>query len=86
MAFYFFDSSALVKYYVSEIGSGWVEAVIDAQPPNHIALAQIAGVEVVAALAQRVRAGGGYRNASPRCRMHVVPPSGGRTRSSRHSA
>ncbi|NOT59418.1 MAG: type II toxin-antitoxin system VapC family toxin [Acidobacteria bacterium] len=57
MAFYFFDSSGLVKYYVAERGSDWVESIIDAQPPNSIALAQIAGVEVVAALARRVRAG-----------------------------
>ena len=57
MGYYFFDSSALVKYYVSELGSAWVEGVIDAQPPNHLALAQITGVEVVAALARRVRAG-----------------------------
>jgi predicted nucleic acid-binding protein len=57
MAFYFFDSSALVKYYVSEVGSAWVESIIDAQPPNQIVIAQIAGVEIVAALARRVRGG-----------------------------
>jgi uncharacterized protein len=57
MAFYFFDSSALAKYYVSEIGSAWVESIIDAHPPNQIALAQITGVEIVAALARRVRSG-----------------------------
>lgn len=57
MAFYFFDSSALAKYYVSEVGSSWIESIIDAQPPNQIALAQITGVEIVAALARRVRTG-----------------------------
>jgi len=57
MASYFFDSSALVKYYVNEVGSNWVESIIDAQPPNEITIAQIAGVEVVAAIARRVRAG-----------------------------
>jgi uncharacterized protein len=57
MASYFFDSSALVKYYVNEVGSVWVEALIDAQPPNEITIAQITGVEVVAAVARRVRAG-----------------------------
>ena len=57
MATYFFDSSALVKYYVNEVGSNWVETIIDAQPPNEIVVAQITGVEVVAALARRVRAG-----------------------------
>jgi predicted nucleic acid-binding protein len=57
MAAYFFDSSALVKYYVNEIGSAWVESLIDAQPPNEISIAQITGVEVVAAIARRVRTG-----------------------------
>ena len=57
MAAYFFDSSALVKYYVNEIGSKWVEAIIDAQPPNEISIAQITSVEVIAAVARRVRAG-----------------------------
>ena len=57
MAAYFFDSSALVKYYVNEIGSDWVEYLIDAQPPNEIAIAQITGVEVIAALSRRVRMG-----------------------------
>jgi hypothetical protein len=57
MATYYFDSSALVKYYVNEVGSNWVESIIDAQPPNEIVVAQITGVEVVAALARRARAG-----------------------------
>jgi hypothetical protein len=57
MAAFFFDSSALVKYYVNEVGSSWVESIIDAQPPNEITIAQITGVEVVAAIARRVRAG-----------------------------
>ena len=57
MASYFFDSSALVKYYVNEVGSNWVEAIIDAQPPNEVSIAQITGAEVVAAVARRVHAG-----------------------------
>lgn len=57
MATYFFDSSALVKYYVNEVGSAWVESLIDAQPSNEIAIAQITSVEVVAALSRRVRMG-----------------------------
>lgn len=36
------------------LGSTWVESFIDAQPPNEIVVAQITGVEVVAALARRV--------------------------------
>ncbi len=57
MAAYFFDSSALVKHYVNELGSAWVAALLDAQPRHEIVIAQITGVEVVAALARRVRAG-----------------------------
>jgi uncharacterized protein len=57
MAAFFFDSSALVKYYVNEVGSVWIESLIDAQPPNEITIAQIAGVEVVAAIARRVITG-----------------------------
>ena len=54
MAAFFFDSSALVKYYVDEVGSAWVESIIDAQSPNEITIAQITGVEVVAAISRRV--------------------------------
>ncbi len=55
MAYYFFDSSALVKYYVSEIGTQWVHDLVDAQPSNEIILAHITGVEIVAAISRRVR-------------------------------
>jgi predicted nucleic acid-binding protein len=33
MAFYYFDASALVKYYVTEPGSTWVRQVFDEQDP-----------------------------------------------------
>jgi hypothetical protein len=57
MAYYFFDSSALVKYYVSEIGTQWVRDLIDAQPPNEISIAHVTGAEIVAAISRRVRMG-----------------------------
>ena len=57
MATYFFDSSALVKYYIDETGSDWVEILIDAQPANEILIAEITGAEVVAALTRRSRLG-----------------------------
>jgi predicted nucleic acid-binding protein len=34
MAFYYFDTSALVKYYVTEPGSTWVIDLIDARNPD----------------------------------------------------
>jgi predicted nucleic acid-binding protein len=36
MSAYYFDSSALVKYYAQEVGTKWVRGLIDAQPSNEI--------------------------------------------------
>ena len=63
MALYYFDTSALVKYYVAEPGSAWVRQVIDAldpaggQSPHIILVAEITRVEVAAGLAAIERAG-----------------------------
>ena len=63
MALYYFDASALVKYYVTEPGSTWARQVIDAQEPvsaqsRHVILvAEISRVEVAAGLAAIERAG-----------------------------
>lgn len=55
MAYYFFDSSALVKYYVSEIGTQWVRGLVDGQPPNELIVAHVTGAEIVAAISRRGR-------------------------------
>ena len=63
MALYYFDASALVKYYVTEPGSIWIRQLIDAQDsatgqPHHIILlAEITRVEVAAGLAVIERIG-----------------------------
>jgi len=57
MAVYFFDSSALVKRFVSEVGSGWVASVAHPSAGNAIRLASLTGAEVVSAIARRERAG-----------------------------
>jgi len=63
MAFYYFEASALVKYYVTEAGSTWVRQVIDernpetGQPRHIILVAEITRVEVAAALATIERSG-----------------------------
>lgn len=57
MAVYFFDSSALVKRYVAEVGSGWVVTITDPTAGNRIYVANIAGVEVPAAFRKKVRTG-----------------------------
>lgn len=63
MALYYFDASALVKYYVTEPGSTWVRQLIDEQDPGtgqprHIILvAEVTRVEVAAGLAVIERVG-----------------------------
>jgi predicted nucleic acid-binding protein len=51
---YFFDSSALVKRYISEVGSAWVQSITDPAAASTIFIAQITGAEVVAAISRRV--------------------------------
>ncbi|HLG14854.1 MAG TPA: type II toxin-antitoxin system VapC family toxin [Blastocatellia bacterium] len=57
MAVYFFDSSAVVKRYVSETGTSWVLGVTDPVANNHIHIARVTGVEVVSAITRRTRGG-----------------------------
>lgn len=56
MADYFFDTSALVKAYISEVGTTWVRHILD-NPQHRIWIAALTKVEVVAALTRRFRAG-----------------------------
>ncbi|MCU0566028.1 MAG: type II toxin-antitoxin system VapC family toxin [Oculatellaceae cyanobacterium Prado106] len=57
MSIYFIDSSALVKRYISEIGSQWVLDLFDPTLENDIFVAAITGVEIVAAITRRSRGG-----------------------------
>lgn len=50
MAGYFCDSSAVVKRYISEIGTGWIIGLMRAAAKNEFAVAQLTGVEVVSAI------------------------------------
>jgi len=54
---YFFDSSALVKRYVTETGTIWVSTLIDPSVGNRTFIARITAVEVVSAIKRRERAG-----------------------------
>ena len=54
---YFLDSSALVKRYVPETGSAWIQAIVDAATGNLLIIARITWVEVLSALARRQRDG-----------------------------
>jgi predicted nucleic acid-binding protein len=50
---YFFDSSALVKFYVEESGALWVRSFTDAES-NIIHVSNLAEVETVSALTRRL--------------------------------
>jgi uncharacterized protein len=53
MSAYYFDSSALVKYYAYETGTNWVRGLINAHPANEIIVALVTGAETVAAITRR---------------------------------
>jgi predicted nucleic acid-binding protein len=57
LAVYLFDSSAVVKRYVQESDTGWVQALAHPRAGDLIYLARITGVELCAAIARRRRAG-----------------------------
>lgn len=57
MTTYYADSSALVKRYVTEAGSGWVQALCEPTTGHVIALAHVGLVEIAAALAVKNRQG-----------------------------
>ena len=57
MSLYFLDSSALVKRYVTEIGSAWIRALTHPDAGNHLIIARITSVEVLSALGRRQREG-----------------------------
>ena len=54
---YFLDSSALIKRYVPEIGSDWVQTLAATYTGNPLLIARITWVEVRSALARRAREG-----------------------------
>ena len=54
---YYFDSSALVKRYVVEIGTDWVRSILNAALPDEALISKITGAEVASAFARRHRAG-----------------------------
>jgi uncharacterized protein len=57
VAVYVFDSSALVKRYVHEIGTAWVHGLTDPAAGHTLYIAGITGVEVVSALTRQTRRG-----------------------------
>ena len=57
MTVYYFDSSAIVKRYITEVGTGWVIATADVSVGNDILVSLVARVEVPAAIFKRQREG-----------------------------
>jgi predicted nucleic acid-binding protein len=58
MAAILFDASAIVKRYLTEIGSSWVRSLADPSAALELFLTRITRVEVVAAVSRRGRVGG----------------------------
>lgn len=57
MGHYYLDSSALVKRYVAEAGTGWVIDLCAASTGHTLYTVRISGAEIIAALFLRVRTG-----------------------------
>jgi predicted nucleic acid-binding protein len=57
MPTYFADSSTLVKRYVHETGSAWVNSLFAPFPHDDVYIVSITAVEMVAALMRRSRSG-----------------------------
>jgi predicted nucleic acid-binding protein len=57
MANYFFDSSGLVKRYIDEKGSAWIQEITASQSGNALYIARITGAELIAAITRRQRRG-----------------------------
>lgn len=54
---YFLDTSALVKRYIAETGSNWIQSIIEHATEGNLAIAQITWVEMLSAMSRRQREG-----------------------------
>jgi uncharacterized protein len=55
VAVYFIDTSALLKRYVPELGTDWMQSLADPQNQHLLIIAQITWVEIHSAIARRER-------------------------------
>ncbi len=58
-SYFFFDTSAIVKRYMPEIGNAWVQTVTNPANGHNIAISEITLVETAAAFSAKQRAPGG---------------------------
>ena len=57
MAVYFLDTSAVVKAYINEKGSGWTQSLISSTSGNRIYISLLTGAEVISAITRRAHRG-----------------------------
>ena len=57
MAVLFLDTSGLVKRYVTETGTAWVQSITETAAGNDSFIAQITGAEMVSAVTRRLKRG-----------------------------
>jgi predicted nucleic acid-binding protein len=57
MAFWYLDTSALVKRYARETGSQWVLGITDPSAGHHLYTVRLTGPEMLAAFFRKVRTG-----------------------------
>ena len=55
MSSYYVDTSALIKRYLTEVGSTWIENITDLASGNIIVICDLTAVEVFSTLARRRR-------------------------------
>lgn len=72
MSHYFFDSSALVKRYIPEIGTTWVRSIVAPTSGNTVIIAHITSVEVVSAVMRRSRDGSVPVRTAQVIRIHIL--------------
>jgi len=52
---YFVDTSALVKYYLAEVGSRWIHSMINPSAGNVIVVCELTPIEIFSTFERRVR-------------------------------
>jgi predicted nucleic acid-binding protein len=57
MSFVYLDTSALLKRYVTEVGSEWMRSYLTASPPPAVFTSTLTAVEATCAFARRLREG-----------------------------
>jgi predicted nucleic acid-binding protein len=65
MKFYYFDSSALVKNYIDEVGSGYVKSILNSPDKNLIYTVVVSKVEVASAFIRWSKSFGSEKTAQP---------------------